>query len=320
MSKILTNSETADWLKTRDNFLIITHRRPDGDTLGCAGALAQGLRDCGKTAYILPNPETTLRYQRFVEEYLAFDGYIPEYAITIDTASFELMPKNCGEYIDSVSLSIDHHPSNTLYAENTCVDGSFASCGEIIFEILLSFGCAISGKIAEKLYVALATDTGCFVYANTTSNTLRVASILIDAGAPHRELNKLLFRTKTRGRILVEGMILSGIEFYFDGAVAVSTITRSMMAESGANEDDVDDISSLPGAIDGVLAGITIREMSGVRDCKVSVRSGASVNSNEICSRFGGGGHPMAAGFSLESSVAEIKKMVLDVMPEYLPK
>ena len=318
-SKMMTNIETADWLKSRDNYLILTHRRPDGDTIGCAGALAQGLREYGKTAYILYNPETTPRYQRFVNEYMAPDEYTPEYVIAIDTASSELFPKNGEAYIDAVSLCIDHHPSNTLYAEYKCLDGSFASCGEIIYEILLNINGSVSQKIAESLYVALSTDTGCFAYANTTANTLLVASLLIEAGAPHRELNKILFRTRTRGRMMVEGLILSGLEFYCDGAVAISTITLKMMAETGANEDDVDDISSIPGSVDGVLAGITIRELTGERDCKVSVRTGQAVNSNEICSRFGGGGHPMAAGFSLESSVAEIKDMLLEVLPDYLP-
>ena len=315
----LSSVETADWLRKRDSFLIITHRRPDGDAAGCAGALAQGLRENGKTAYVLYNPEITARYLQFVGEYWAPDNYKAEHVLTVDTASYELFPRNGGEYIGAVSLCIDHHPSNTLYAEYLCLAGSYASCGEIIYEILLALNGDISTKSAEALYVALSTDTGCFAFANTTANTLRVASQLVEAGAPHRELNRLLFRTKTRSRIKIEGMILSGLEFYFKGAVAISTITRKMMDESAATEDDIDDISSIPGSIKGVLAGITIRELSEKRDCKVSLRTGSAVNSHDICAKFGGGGHPMAAGFSLESSVAEIKELLLEALPGYLP-
>jgi len=317
-SKMMTTVETATWLQNRDNYLIITHRRPDGDTIGCAGALAHGLRECGKTAYILKNPETTPRYQVFVEEYIAADGYTPENIIIVDTASRELFPENAEEYDDLESLCIDHHPSNTLYADYTRLDGAFASCGEIIYEILLALDVKIGEEIAGKLYVALSTDTGCFAYANTSANTLQVASKLIECGAPHRELNKTLFRTKTRGRMKIEGLILSGLEFHFNDTVAISTITRDMMAKANATEDDVDDISSIPGSIEGVLAGITIREMTSEKNCKVSVRSGAAVNSNDICTRFGGGGHPMAAGFTLEASVAEIKEKLLEALPDYL--
>ena len=316
---MMTAIETSDWLKARDGFLILTHRRPDGDAVGCAGALAQGLREHGKQAYVLNNPETTPRYRRFVEDYIAPDGYKPEFVITIDTASHDLFPKNGGEYIGAISLCIDHHPSNAHYAEYTCLDGSCASCGEIIYDILLSLNGSVSAISAEGLYVALSTDTGCFAFANTTANTLRVASLLVEAGAPQRELNRLLFRTKTHSRIKIEGLIFSGLEFYYGGAAAISTITRSMMEETGATEDDIDDISSIPGSIEGVLAGITIRELTSERDCKVSVRSGPLVNSHDICKRFGGGGHPMAAGFSLELSVFEIKESLLDVLAEFFP-
>ena len=318
-SKVISPVETADWLKARDGFLILTHRRPDGDAVGCAGALAQALREFGKTAFVLYNPEITPRYLRFVKEYWAPDEFAADYVITVDTASYKLFPKNGEAYIGAVSLCIDHHPSNTFFADYTCLNGSYASCGEIIYEILLSLAGKVSRECAEKLYVALSTDTGCFAFANTTANTLRTASLLIEAGAPHKDLNKSLFRTKTRSRIKIEGLIMSGLEYYFDGAVAVSTITRKMMEEAAVSEDDIDDIASIPGSVEGALAGITIRELSGERDCKVSVRTGPSVSSHDICARFGGGGHPMAAGFSLESSVSEIRKMLLDVMPEYLP-
>ena len=315
----LTTEETADWLRTRDNYLILTHRRPDGDTIGCAGALAQGLREHGKKAYVLPNQEITPRYQRFVGEYLSTDAYDPDYIITIDTAAYELFPANGEKYKGAVSLCIDHHPSNTNYAEYSCIDGSLASCGELIYELLLLLNGSISAEIAEKLYVALSTDTGCFAFANTTANTLRVASLLVEAGAPQRELNRLLFRTKTRSRIEIEGMIFSGLEFYFDGTVAISTITRKMLEETAATEDDVDDIASIPGSIEGVLAGITVRELTGTHDCKVSVRTGPLVNANDICARFGGGGHRMAAGFTLESTVADIKKALKEALPDFLP-
>lgn len=316
---MLSIGETAVWFKERDRFLILTHRRPDGDTIGCAGALAQGLREFGKTAYVLSNPETTPRYLGFIEEYIAPDDYAPEHVITIDTASVELFPKNGGAYAGSVSLSIDHHPSNTLYAGYTCLDEKNASCGEMIYEILIAMSGSISPRCAECLYTALSTDTGCFAFANTTAKTLRVAALLVEAGAPHRELNRLLFRTKTRGRIKIEGAIYSGLEFYFNGAVAIATITREMMENSGADEDDVDDIASIPGAIEDVLVGITIRELSSTRDCKVSVRSSPLVDAHAICAHFGGGGHPMAAGFSLNATVAEIKKALLESLGGFLP-
>ncbi|MCL2152582.1 MAG: bifunctional oligoribonuclease/PAP phosphatase NrnA [Oscillospiraceae bacterium] len=319
MSTMMTISDTAAWLSEHDNYLIFTHRRPDGDTIGCAGALAQGLREAGKTAFVFNNTETTRRYLRFVAGFLAPDDYDPDHVVFVDAASLNLFPKNSDKYTSAVSLCIDHHPSNTLYAQRTCLDGSFASCGEIIYEILMALSGSISAETAECLYAAVSTDTGCFAFSNTTANTLRVASLLINAGAPHREINKLLFRTKTRNRIKLEGALYSGFEYYFEGVVAISTITRDMIEIANVSEDDMDDIASLPGVVEGARVGITIREMSSPDGCKVSVRTSSPlVNAHAVCERFGGGGHPMAAGFTIDKPVSEVKEALLRTLREFL--
>jgi len=318
MSKMLTPYETAAWLKETDNFLIITHRRPDGDTIGSASALAHGLREQGKTAFVLYNPEITPRYLRFVEKYHAPDDFAPDYVLAIDTATIDLFPKNAQMYKDSVSLCIDHHSSNSLYAEKTCLNIENAACGEIIFDILIALSGSIDSITAECLYVAVSTDTGCFSFGNTTAYTLCVASQLVKAGAPNKELNKVLFRTKTHARISVEGMMTSAIEYYFDDKVAMAFITREMMEISGAEEDDIDDITALPGSIEGVCIGITIREMSSPHDCKFSVRTRPPYNAQQICAEFGGGGHKLAAGCSVEKTISEAKQMMLDVLKRYI--
>ena len=179
MTKMITIDETAAWLKSRDDFLILTHRRPDGDTVGCAGALAQGLQELGKTAYIYPNPEITPRYRGFIDDYLAPADYIPKYIITVDVAAHDLFPKNGSGYVGAVSLCIDHHPSNTGYAEYSCICETCAACGEAIYDILITMTGSISAKSAGCLYTALSTDTGCFAFANTTADTLRIASLLV---------------------------------------------------------------------------------------------------------------------------------------------
>jgi len=316
MSKFLTTSETAEWLKESDNYLIITHRRPDGDALGSAGALAQGLREQGKTAFVLYNPEATTRYLRFVEQYHAPDGFKPEKIIAVDTATTELFPKNAEMYKDSISLCIDHHSSNSHYAENLCLNVENAACGEIIYDIFMVMTGSISSITAECLYVALSTDTGCFSFGNTTAYTLFVASKLIEAGAPNKELNKALFRTKTHGRINIEGKITSEIEYFFDNKVAIAPITKEMLESSGADEDDLDDIAALPGSIEGVYIGITIREMSSPNDCKLSVRTRPPYDAQKICASFGGGGHKLAAGCSIEKTIPEIKQLLHELLED----
>ncbi len=315
----MTIQETAHWLKSRDNFLVLTHLRPDGDTLGSAAALVQGLSRIGKTAYILHNPETTARYTTYVKKHWAPVGFTPSYVISVDTASEGVFQINGKEYIDKISLSIDHHPSNTGYAEQLCLDTVKASCGEIIYALLMEMVGNIDAETATSLYVAVSTDTGCFSFANTTSNTLRVAADLADAGAPISELNRVLFRTKAKSRILLEAMITSGMEFYFDGAVAIVTITKDMMKQAGASENEMDDVAAIPSSIEDVVVGITIRQLNGALGCKVSVRSTPQVDANALSARFGGGGHAMAAGFTQPITVEETKNKLLEALGEIFP-
>ncbi len=315
----LTINDTVRWLTERDNFLVLTHLRPDGDTLGSAAALVKGLVRSGKTAYILKNPEATPRYTTYVEKHWAPDNFKPSFVITVDTASEGVFQVNASDYLDKVSLSIDHHPSNTGYAENRCLDAERASCGEIIYELLLELGSGIDAETAISLYVAVSTDTGCFAFANTTANTLRVAAALVDAGAPIGELNRELFRKKAKSRILIEAMITSDMGFYFDGAVAIATITNDMMERAGASENEMDDIASIPGAIEEVVVGITIRELPGAAGCKVSVRTTPLVSATDLCALFGGGGHAMAAGFSNKASVEETRDKLLEALRGIFP-
>jgi len=316
MSNMFTPAETAMWLKDRDNFLILTHRRPDGDTLGCAGALAVGLREFGKTAYVLENVEATPRYAPFVNDYWAPEDYSFDHIIAVDTASPDLFTENARKYKDSVTLCIDHHRSNTRYAENLCLTQNAAACGEVVYEILLILTGAVSSDSAERLYVAISTDTGCFSFSNVTSNTFTIAARLADTGIPIAALNKRLFRSRSPGRVLLEGLLTSDIEFFFSGKVAIAYITRDMVESSKATEDDMDNIAEVASGIEGVCMGITIRELSAADDCKISVRSIEPYDSNAVCGRFGGGGHRSAAGCTFNKTIAEIKPLLLDVLKE----
>lgn len=315
----MNSLETARWLKERDHFLILTHRRPDGDTLGSAAGLAQGLSDAGKTAFILSNPEVTARYLPYVRKYWAPDGYKPSYIIAIDIASPGLFPVNRQSDGGDIALCIDHHPSNTGYAGATCLDTAKSSCGEIIYDILTALSGGVSADTAASLYIAVSTDTGCFAYSNTNANSHHIAGALVDAGAPIGEINKVLFRTKAKSRILIEANIISGMEFFFGGAAAIATVTRDMMTNAGAGENEMDDIAAIPNAIEDVVVGITIRELTGPEDCKVSIRTTPLVNANTLAQRFGGGGHAMASGFSLNASAEEIKKLLLDALGDIFP-
>lgn len=305
----MTFAETVKWLRERDDYIILTHMRPDGDTLCSAAALASGLRRTGKTAHLIYNAEATERYLEHMAGYFAPEGYEYKNIIAVDTAGERMFPENVKELINRVGLCIDHHHSNTLYAENTYVDGDRAACGEIIYELIMELCGDITPKEAELLYIAVSTDTGCFAYANTNADTFAVASALVAAGAPNARLNKKFFRTKSKSRIMLESSIISGIRFFHEGKTAVAAVTLKMLEESGATENDLDDLANIPGQIEGVKSSVTVRELKDGRS-KVSIRTTGEVNASDVCAVFSGGGHPMAAGCTIEADTVSAGDMV----------
>ena len=307
----MTVSEAVKWLSARDGFIIVTHKKPDGDTLGCAAALADGLRRAGKTAYVLPNIEATDRYIGYMGEYFAPADFSPEHIVAVDTASQGMFPRGYEEKLSGkVELCIDHHPSNELYAENTCLDASCAACGEIIFDLLSELNGNITAKEADFLYIAVSTDTGCFAYSNVTDRTFRCAAECFKAGADVHAINKDIFRTKSRKRISLETGIFSEMEFYGDGRIAVVMLPKSTLEKYGVDENDLEDIAALPGIVEGVEASMIIRELDDGKT-KVSMRSGETVNSCEICRKFGGGGHAMASGCTVTMPLEEMRRAIV---------
>lgn len=305
----MTIAETAKWLRDRDDFLILTHMRPDGDTLCTAAALASGLRRIGKTAHLLKNDGATERYLDHMADFFAPEGYEYKNIVAVDTAGERMFPENANQLVEKVGLCIDHHHSNTFYAEETCVDGDRAACGEIVYELITELCGDITPKEAELLYIAVSTDTGCFAYANTNADTFRVASALVAAGAPNAKINKKFFRTKSKSRIMLESSIISSIKFYHEGRTAVATVTLKMLEESGAVENDLDDLANIPGQIEGVKSSVTVRELTDGRS-KVSIRTTGEVNASDVCAVFGGGGHPMAAGCTLDAGFSAAGEMI----------
>ena len=308
----MKTSETAKLFLQKDNFLLLTHNNPDGDTLGSAAALCSALRRAGKTAYLYPNVQTTEKYREFAEPFHAPNAFKPGFTVAVDVATEGLLPLG---FKGKVDFCIDHHPSNTSFAPKSLIAPSKASCGEVVLQLIKALNGDVTQEEANLLYVAVSTDCGCFVYANTKADTLRAAAELLDFGAENSKLNVKLFRKVSRARMKIEGMVYSGMEFYRDGKISVATITQQMLREAGATEDDLDDISGLAGRAEGSVLNITVREKEN-GDSRISLRSAPGVDSCEIAAVFGGGGHAMAAGCTIQCPPERAKRMLLDVIDE----
>lgn len=309
----MTAIEVAARLKEQDNILILTHRRPDGDTAGCAAALCVALQQVGKTAYVLPNEDATALIAAYLNGVEAPEGFEPSFVVSVDIAEENLFPTSAERWKGKVDLVIDHHPSNTGFGKENCVDAACAACGELMYDICRELG-EITAEIALPLYVAVSTDTGCFVYGNTTARTHRVAADLIEVGIDYREVNKNHFRTKSAKRLKLEAILMNSIDFQQNGTVAIGAISLADMASINATEDDAEDIAAFIGQIEGVSTSVTIRELKP-GECKISVRTNPTLlNATKVCALLGGGGHVSASGCTVFGSVEDARKAILNAI------
>ncbi|MEG1999851.1 MAG: DHH family phosphoesterase [Evtepia sp.] len=305
----MDDRQAADLLSKQDHILILTHRRPDGDTIGSAAALVLALRHIGKTAYLFPNQEAHGLFTPYLEGVVAPPNFSPKYLVSVDIAAEALFPPDATHFCGKIDLCLDHHSSNEHFAKNSCLDATCAACGELIYRIV-SLWDALSKPIALLLYMAIATDSGCFVYSNTSPTTHRIVADLMEYGFDHQWVNKRHFRTKSYKRLALESLIIQGLELHDNGKLAIASVTLEMMSSLSATEEDAEDISSFIGQLAGVSYAVTLREVSH-DECKLSLRTDASLNASTVCMLLGGGGHPAAAGCTVYTPVAEAKAAIL---------
>lgn len=310
-----TINEAAAWLQARNDFLILTHRRPDGDATGCALALCLGLRSMGKTAWIWGNPQFTPRYAARLAGLTTDTVSETATVISVDMASETLLPLNGSQFAGKTLLSLDHHPSNTGYAAETLVQPECGGCGELIWDLLEELGVDITAEMAEAVYIAVSTDTGCFRFANTTARTFRTAAKAVEHGANIAPINRELFEIKTKGRLQLEARLMSGMEFYAGGKVAIACLPQTWVEELQVTEDDLDSISGFPRSIEGVCVGVMIRDSEPGR-AKMSVRTAGGYDASAYCSKLGGGGHRAAAGCSIPGTLEDGKQAILRILRE----
>lgn len=307
----MTVQQAAQRLLSMDQVLILTHRRPDGDTIGCAAALCHALRQKGKTAWVLLNEDAHGLFTPYFEGVLAPADFIPQAVVAVDVAAQGMFPASAEDYRSIISLTIDHHGSQEHFAEDTCLDASCAACGELLYQIFQAMAVTLTPQIAQLLYMAIATDTGCFVYSNTTPATHRIAADLMATGFDAQWVNKRHFRTKSLKRMQLESRLVQEMELAQDGTLVFAYVTLDLIADLGASEEDLEDISSFIGLLEGVDNAVTIRQLAP-QECKVSLRTdGKRLNASAVCAIHGGGGHTAAAGCTLFVSPKEAKEQML---------
>lgn len=312
----ITLEDAAEFLLDNDDYLILSHANPDGDTFGCAYGLCGALQRKGKRVKVACADPLSDRFL-YLKEAVDSQEFNEKVIVSVDVADKSLLGDLEEKYGDRVDLAIDHHVSHKPFGKRIFVDDNAAAACEIIYDLVLLLGeDAMDEKVARCIYTGIATDTGCFKFGNTTEATHRKAGKLMEYGFDTAALNYTLFDMKTKARIKLERYVFENIEFFAEDKGALIALSKDIL--DSVDIEDVNGISALPRQIQGVEVGVVLKEKKD--SWKASLRSN-NVNVQEICGLFGGGGHIRAAGCTFEEvSLDEAKKQIMAAVSDAVKK
>lgn len=308
----MNTAKIAEYLKQNNNYHIIVHKNPDGDCLGSAKALCLCLRQMGKNAKIILPGEVSNRLSFMWDKSLCEGDFHGETVIAVDVASFGQM----GDLYETVfknsrnTICIDHHGTNTGYAEINLIDAQSAATGEIIFDIISCMNAQITDQIAESLLISIADDTGSFQYSNTTSRTHKIISELYKVISNAEPIMRRLYGTHSQGEIAALKIIIPTVQYHLGGKVCTMCADIKEIESAGAESSNVDAWVGLPRSVMGVEVGMMIKIL-GENEVKVSLRSNDYVDVAALAALFGGGGHKRAAGVTFFESAESAKEKIL---------
>jgi len=315
--------EIASKVMDKDDFLLVGHKAPDGDCIGSMLGLYLGLKAMGKrVGMLLSEPVPPVYHYLSAAEQVKLPGeiqFIPKNLIFLDCSDEQRVGQEVFSLIQerNCSFNIDHHQSNGLFADFNYIDTSAAATAEIISELLLLMPINISAAMADALLAGIIMDTGCFLNANTTAKTLRIAAELINLGASVNLARISLFESKSRKEVLILQQALQHLDFSADGRIAWMSLPYNELVAIEAEDLYPEGLINHTRMIEGVEVGILFREMPAGK-VKVGFRSRGQVDVAALAAQFGGGGHRQASGVQCEGKLEEVKSTIIQAVEDVI--
>ena len=306
-------TDIVNCIKEAERVVIMTHTNMDGDAIGSALALCHAVRSLGKRCVILIEDDIP-GYLKFMHDHSGHEGdpffvrsmpFEPELALVVDCGDSGRIEKRLAVFESCrTKVCVDHHMQVGSFADHSVIEPEASATGLLVYELIKELGVTINKEIAEDLYVAILTDTGCFKYSNTTAECHIVTAELYKYGIEHEKLATLIYDTLDMAQIKLEAAIVDWMEVFADGKAVISYVTQEQLKKLGASYD-------MTGSCIDVL-----RKIAGVEVCaflkehedgsyKLSLRSKGAVDVNRVAVKLGGGGHVKASGATLEVSLPE---------------
>lgn len=318
-----TFDEIGRALREARRIVVLSHVRPDGDALGSQLALTLSLQQLGKDVKAW-NEDGMLEKYSFIPsaKILTKPPAAPEdfdVAVALDTAIQNRLGTTVAAIRSAkVWINIDHHHSNPGYGDLVLIEPAAPATGQIVFHLLKSQGLPLNREIAENLFVAISTDTGSFQYPNTAAATFETAAELVRTGIDVGRVSQLLYENYPRRRIELLRELLATMHFDAGGKVARFSLSLNLARQLGVLPEDNEGLIDHLRAIHGVLVAIFFEELPDGK-VRVSMRSKTpAIDVSAICQKFGGGGHPLAAGARVRGTLPEIEQQVMEVVCDFV--
>jgi phosphoesterase RecJ-like protein len=313
--------EVAERVRSGRNFLITSHRNPDGDALGSGLGLQRLIRRLGKTAamqvrdgfnralYNIPGANEVAITDTLPPDYPSdYDAIFTMECPEVERTGYPVLP--------GPVVNIDHHLGNTMYGEINYLDLEAPSVGEMVMQLNRNhLRLPLDAETATAFYVSLASDTGFFRYHNTTLRAFEAAEELVRAGAVPGDISLWINESNSRGSIKLLGLCLSTLEVSPDGKIATIELPKHFFADAGATPEDTEGIVNYGRSIDGVVVSALLKEADD-KSTRVSLRAKPGIDVQAVASMFGGGGHKAASGCTMPFGLAEAKKKLIGILEE----
>ena len=316
----MTLDEILKEIEKAETFVVLAHENPDGDAVGSALGVCTFLKELGKTdidVLFKEYPETFnfLPNSDMIKQESTFERY--DMAIVVDCPNSDRVSKEYRLFIENAKIIVqfDHHLRNSMFGDYNVVNPVAPACSQILVSALEYLKIDISKDVATCLLAGIITDTGGFRFNSTTAETFEFAAWCLSKGINVAKVYKEAMMTKTITQFKAEKLALDRLEFFNDDKITFTYITKQDIDELGIKSGELDGIAGVGITIKDVEVAIFAREKDD--GFKISFRSN-NIDVSDICMLFGGGGHKLAAGCQIDSSIEEVRKAVVEETIKHL--
>ena len=306
-------TDIRDAILARQRFLITSHAKPDGDSIGSQLAMAYALEAMGKDVRLVNADPAPLHYMEFpgldrIEIARSVERSDADAVIVMESG--DLKRTGVDGLDGRFTINIDHHQGNTFYGSLNWVDESAAACGEMVFDLIAALDVPLTIEIATHVYLAILTDTGSFHYGNITPKTFEICRRTVEAGVNPGAMARRVFDQNSFGKLRLIGALLAEMDLVADGRLAVMYLNDDIMNATGTTYNDTEGLINLPLTAREIQA-VVFFKLGADGDIHVSMRSKYDVDVRSIAARHGGGGHKNAAGFKVKGPVDAVRDGIL---------